>query len=440
MTTPTHDLTRLLTDTADAIVERAPVPGPDTSGLWRRGRRATWLTRGAAAGLAVLLVITGSAIAAVVRSAAPAVPSEGGTLTYPELVTDLFTGSRTAGPQPVFGLVALPGEYNQPSAPGVVERTGALVSLPRWSTSSTGVYSSSLGNRGAALAPDGRHLLIPDGILDLTDGSIVHALRVEGVSQISIDGYSSWSPDSQHVAVNTHQGPAVLDRFADVALEPAATDTDVLIAGWRDDTTALGVRSPSANQGAALDIVTRALTDKDWTTVGTVGADAVKTDDAAGGQVTPTEVSASPDGSRLLIVDRGGRSVLVDARTGQRVAFSGAALALTAATWDSCGPVWQGNQPLLASGGLHRPGDGTTILRFADRVEAGCLVVAGNELTGTPAPGMAWREHVWSVALPAGWALVLIAAAWFTAWIVIALRRSRRQGEDFLPMVLRLPF
>jgi hypothetical protein len=440
MTPSTEELTRLLTGAADDLVERRSVPGPDTPRLWRRGRSTTWLARGAAAGLVALLVLVGGALVAVVRSAPPPVPAQGSSLTYPELVSNLFTGSDRAGSGPVFGLVALPGQYPQATEIGVVERSGALVGLPSWSASATGLDLSSLGEHRAALAPDGRHALVQGGILDLSDGSVARLLMAEGVAQTVIQGRTAWSPDSQHVAVTTPDGVAVLNGFADVELEAAAGDGAVLLAGWRDDATVLGVRSPSTTEGAALDIVTRGLTDPQWTTVGTVSADAVTASGAVGGRLTPSAAFASPDGSRLLLLGAGGRGVLVDSTTGQRVAFAGAASASADVAWDLCAPVWQRNQPLRAAGGLHRPADGATVLAFSDRVEAGCLALAGNELTGTPTPGRAWREQVWAAALPVGWALGLVGAVWLTIWMVVALRRSRKHGEDFLPMVLRLPF
>jgi DNA-directed RNA polymerase specialized sigma24 family protein len=35
--------------------------------------------------------------------------------------------------------------------------------------------------------------------------------------------------------------------------------------------------------------------------------------------------------------------------------------------------------------------------------------------------------------------LTLVGAVWLTIWMLVALRRSRKHGDDFLPMVLRLP-
>jgi DNA-directed RNA polymerase specialized sigma24 family protein len=35
--------------------------------------------------------------------------------------------------------------------------------------------------------------------------------------------------------------------------------------------------------------------------------------------------------------------------------------------------------------------------------------------------------------------LTLVGAVWLTIWMLVALRRSRKHGDDFLPVVLRLP-
>ena len=132
-----------------------------------------------------------------------------------------------------------------------------------------------------------------------------------------------WSPDSEHVLLSTVGGPAVTNGYADVVLRPATGDEAVRAAGWRGNDTVLGVR-PAADGG--LDIVARGLAEPGWSTVGTVAADAV----AGAGSLS--RVFASPDGSRLLLVlsasgvgpgSDSERAVLVDARTGARVPFTG---------------------------------------------------------------------------------------------------------------------
>ena len=96
---------------------------------------------------------------------------------------------------------------------------------------------------------------------------------------------------------------------------------------------------------------------------------------------------------------------------------------------------------VLKDAGLRRPVSGEDVMSFSGHTQHGCVALAANELTGAPAPGAAgvWRERLWQVwiaALPVGGAVALLGAV----WMVVALRRSRRHGEDFLPMVLRLPF
>jgi hypothetical protein len=109
----------------------------------------------------------------------------------------------------------------------------------------------------------------------------------------------------------------------------------------------------------------------------------------------------------------------------------------TTVVWDNCDPVWQAGQPLLADRGLRRPATGESVMSFSGHRQHGCVSVAGNMLTGAPAPGAAgaWQERAWELwlaALPYGAALALVGLV----WMVVALRRSRRDGERFLPIVV----
>jgi len=157
----------------------------------------------------------------------------------------------------------------------------------------------------------------------------------------------------------------------------------------------------------------------------------------------PSAAHASPDGSSVLVIfpavtgSDAVAGVLVDTRTGERVAFAGGGIDATG-DWDACDPVWQGNVPLTASGGLYRAADGAAVMEFSDRLDFGCVTLAGNELTGAPEARSAGlvREQVWGVALPIGVGLVVIALV----WSAVALRRSRRRGERFLPWILTYPF
>lgn len=96
------------------------------------------------------------------------------------------------------------------------------------------------------------------------------------------------------------------------------------------------------------------------------------------------------------------------------------------------------NEPLTASGGLNRPTDGAAVVELSDRLDFGCVSLAGNQLTGVadPRPAGVVREQVWSVVLPVAGALVVVALV----WSAVALRRSRRRGERFLPWILTSPF
>ena len=191
---------------------------------------------------------------------------------------------------------------------------------------------------------------------------------------------------------------------------------------------------PSAGD-AGLEVVTHTLGSTGW--VSTTRISAAPVDERS----TPQAAYASPDGSRLLLVYPGGggdptTARLVDTRSGRPVPFAGAD-GPSVVGWGSCDPVWQAGQPLVADGGLRRAAGAESVMEFSGRLSLTCVTLAGNELTGSPVQGSGvWRDRVWRLALPLGGILVLAGGV----WMVVALRRSRKHGEDFLPMVLRLPF
>jgi hypothetical protein len=425
MTPSTDELARVLRSSAADLVDRANLPGPDATALWGRGRRARTLARAAIAGLAAVTVLLVAALALVMRPVTPTEPADGVPSTYPAFVSDLFPGSFEPGPVAVFGLVAATGEG--PVNAFVVNRSGLL----------DAVSGSSPAGEGGVLAPDGHHLLTPEGIADLRDGSVVRPMRGEPNPGGQIGSDARWSPDSVHVLVDTAAGPTVIDSFANPVWVPSGDDGEVLPAGWLDASTAMGVRERAVDGIRTLELVTRGLGETGWTAVRPIDVGAVE------GQAVPGTVHASPDGSRLLLrypvasSSDAGWGVLVDTRTGQRVAFAGGDRS-TVVGWDACTPVWQRNEPLTASGGLHRPADGAAVVEFSGRLELGCVSLAGNELTGSADPRSAGllREQVWRVALPLGAALGVVALV----WSAVALRRSHRRGERFLPWILTYPF
>lgn len=425
---PTDELSRMLRGAADDLVERAHPPGPDAPALWSQGRRVTWAGRAAAAAIVavvILIVATGGLLVSGFPSTAPAT---GGATTYPEVVSDMFVRDVVVGGGPTFGLVATVPTDSEPDDTLVIERQGALAALKTVNPSSGEFLRLSGDGTLLSLSPDGQRAWTSQGIVDLADGLVT---RPGPSTPASTAVRGVWSPDSEHVLLDTADGPAVMNGYADVVLSPVPGDQGVRAAGWLDAATVVGVR-PSVDGG--LDIVARGLTDPTWQAMGAVAADAVN------GPSAPSRAFAAPDGSRLLLLWPAGSgpagSVLVDARTGARVPLAGDASATTVA-WDSCGPVWLAGQPLLAHAGLRRPVTGESVLSFSGHREHGCIALAGNELSGAPAPGAAgaWQERawqVWTAALPLGGVLVLAGGV----WMVVALRRSRRHGEDFLPMML----
>lgn len=429
MTPSTEELTRLLTGAADDVLERDRVPAPDAPVLWRQGRRVTWTGRAAAAVIAAVVLFLVATGGVALTGISPTVPASGGTSTYPKVVSDMFVKDLPSDTGRIFGLVVTAPTASQPADTLAIQRRGVVASL-RSANPSNGEPIVLAHGGAPVLSPDGLHAITTDGVVQFDGGVAIPPVVSYPTIPTRTAVNDVWSPDSQHVLLSTVGGPAVTNGYASVVITPAPGDAFIRAAGWRDKDTVLGVR-PAADGG--LDIVARALTEPQWSTIGTVAADGVA--DPA----SLTRAYASPDGSRLLLIypDSGsGRAVLVDTSTGARVPFAGEAGPAMVA-WDTCAPVWQDGQPLLADGGLRRPVTRESVMRFSGHGDHGCVSMAGNELTGSAAQGAAgaWRERayqLWIAALPLGGGLVLVG----TIWMVIALRRSRRHGEDFRPMIL----
>ncbi|HOB80214.1 MAG TPA: hypothetical protein PLO87_12910 [Ornithinibacter sp.] len=425
MSAPTEELGRVLRASAADTLERAHLAGPDAATLWGRGRRSAMVSRLAAAGLTGLALLLVAAVALVMRTPVLAPPADGEGPPYPQFVSALAPGSFRGGPSPVFALVAAVGDA--PVETYVVTRAGLL----------DAVHGTSPAARSGVLAPDGHHLLTSEGIVDLRDGSLVQPMRGEPDPGGPVLSDGRWSPDSQLVLLDTADGPTVLDAFANPLWVTATDDTAVLPAGWLDAATALGVRVSDVDGIRTLHLVTRSPGDAAWTDLRPIDGGAVE------GLGSPSAAHASPDGSSVLVIfpavtgSDAVAGVLVDTRTGERVAFAGGDIDAPG-DWGACDPVWQGNVPLTASGGLYRAADGAAVMEFSDRLDFGCVTLAGNELTGAPEARSAGlvREQVWGVALPIGVGLVVIALV----WSAVTLRRSRRRGERFLPWILTYPF
>lgn len=421
--TPTDQLTRALRGAADELVAGAHPRAADAAAIWKRGRRAAWAARAAAAGLVATALLLLGTVAVVMRGGPTTTPADTEGLTYPALVSDLFPGLHVAGSTPVFGFVT--GPHDSRTSAHTIDRRGLLSVVP----------GSSPLALGGALAPDGRHLLVDDGVVDLDDGILRRMIANDETIRSRVVGSGVWAPDSAHVLIDTANGPAVLDTFAVVTTRPGSADADVTPAGWRDATTALGVREYSDDGQTVLDVVTRGLSDEAWSTVARIRAPAAQS------QQRPAAVHASPDGSRLLLryspapEKDSEPAVLVDAESGEALPVADRGRS-TAIEWDGCPPVWRVDEPLLASGGLSRVGDAAPVMRFSGRIPVGCVSLAGSELSGSPDPDSAGdlRERAWRVAVPLGVVIALIGAV----WVVLALRRSRRlerPGRRWLPMI-----
>ena len=360
-------------------------------------------------------------------------PAVGGTAHLPRVVSDLFPGNsrrgtaRSSASSPTCRATSARVETVY-----VIDRSGLLAKLPHWSWATTGNILTPDGV-GVALAPDGQTLLTQEGVVDFSDGSVTGQAGIDLSWRTASRGV--WSPDSRHVLVDAGAGPVVLDRDAFVTDEATAGTDRVLPAGWLDSDTLLGVRVGPAAGDAGLEIVTARSRQH------RVGVGDPDPGGAVDDRSTPQAAYASPDGSRLLLVYPGGggdptTARLVDTRSGRPVPFAGAN-SPSVVGWGGCDPVWQAGQPLVADGGLRRPAGAESVMEFSGRLSLTCVTLPGNELTGSPVQGSGvWRDRIWRLVLPLGGLLVLVGGV----WMVVALRRSRKHGEDFLPMVLRLPF
>lgn len=430
MTAPTDGLEPELRRASLQVMGHEHPVSPAPQHLWTKGRRRIWAARTAAAGLVVAAVTVVATVALVMRPERSTLPADGSSLHYPQFVTDLFPGRYQSGPEPVFGWV-VSTEPGNALLTRVIDRSGILKDVQS---------DSSLATNPGSLAPDGLHLLSADGVVDLEDGSLIQPNVADPyVGADHVLGRGIWAPDSQHVLIDTGQGPAVLDLFADVSSPPSegAADDDIAIAGWRGPQTIIGVRNVVEGDQLRPQVVSRALTSATWTVDAPIALGPASRQDA------PARVSSSPDGSHLLLQwsegnGEAGRhsAVLVDSRSGRLLPLREGAQVAT--EWDGCTPVWRGNEPLRASGGLRNPADDTPlVMAFSDRRDGlGCVTLAGDQLTGSPdarSEGVV-REQVWRVALPVACALALITAI----WVVVALRRSRRierPGKRWLPMI-----
>lgn len=427
MSAPDDQLSRVLRGAAEGILGQPDLRGPDADSLWREGRRVTWAARVAAGGLVAAVVLMVLAMVLVVRPAPASLPADGGDPAYPTFISDLFPGGHEVSTTSVFALVD--GERGAPGQMStyVVTRGGGL----------DAVHPADVDLAGAVLAPDGLHALTEAGIVDLTDGYVGPLLSDSPLRERSYPGRAVWSPDSAHVAVDTVKGPVVVDLFSDAVVVPTPDDAAIRVVGWSGPSTVLGVLDGGPGSAGGLKLLSRQLGAARWVPTGTVIAPPSGVANAR-----PTGVWISPDGSRVLLdydgtIGAGGRSwVVVDTATGMPLPLAGTAAPAVLA-WDQCAPVWRDDRPLLAHGGVTDPVDGSAVIAFAGRIPMGCVQVAGADLTGRPDPSTAahLRERAYGVVLPVGGVLAVVGGI----WLVIALRRSRRNGERFLPMLYYIP-
>src|SRR5512141_1789182 len=111
----------------------------------------------------MLLVVTGGLLIGGLPTTAPA--QGGGTLTYPEVVSDMFPEVRQTSDEPLFGLVATLPTESESSDSLVIERPGSLASLGTGPARGDHIVLSNSGT-APPLAPDGKHVLTDLGSID----------------------------------------------------------------------------------------------------------------------------------------------------------------------------------------------------------------------------------------------------------------------------------
>ncbi len=357
-------LSRIVADEPDDAVDPATLDA-----IWRAGSRRRWRARaGVGATLAMVAILVAGALVPLraPSAAVPGTPSGAPLASYPEHVAMPLRPSETSTP----GLTALavPGTRGTRSGVYAVGPDGSVAFVPLGGASD--IFPLG-GPPGAALAvsPDGRWLATTSALLDLATGARVGvALDRSADPAEQWRGAPWWSPDSHRVlypavpSLAGSEGLVVDVRGTTQVVPPAGVGDALLLAGWTDDETVIGIWRRSVDEFTML---TWRLGDTGWTDGATVSWPGWQDDPQAA-------ASVSPDGSRLLLlrsVDRsesganpGTEAQVFDTSTGALVGFPVGDVPASEAGWTQgsflswegfgCRPAWRGDVPVITDGGV----------------------------------------------------------------------------------------
>lgn len=440
-------LSRIVADEPDDSVDPATLDA-----IWRAGSRRRWRARaGVGATLAVVAILVAGALVPLraPSAAVPGTPSGAPLTSYPEHVAMPLRPSETTTP----GLTALavPGTRGTRSGAYAVGPDGAVAFVPLGGASDV----FPLGGRpGASLAvsADGRWLATTSALLDLVTGGRVGVALDRSADPVEQwRGAPWWSPDSHRVlypAVTSlagSEGLVVDVRGTTQVVPPAGVGDALLLAGWKDDETVIGVWRRSVD---AFTVLTWRLGEPRWSDGATISWPGWQDDPQAA-------ASVSPDGSRLVLlrsVDRtesgvnpGTEAQVFDASTGALVGFPVGDVPAPEVGWTQgsflswdgfgCRLAWRTDVPVITDGGVrlaNGPASDELVSISSAFGQGICPSFAGNELQGEPVPnlGAVWLERVRAWGLPlAVLVLVGLAVWWF------GRRQNWREHPKPLPAI-----
>ncbi len=409
-----------------------PSPTPSPSDVWRSGARRRWRTRGLALGAgAAAVALVASAVVSVggaPRSMPATGPGEPLT-SYPENVVMPFSlpATRTPGT----AALVLPGEWDGRRAVFTVGPAGAVAVLDTGVIEGTGPSDPAPDAEDVALSPDGRWVASATSVRDLVTGRELGIALDRSRTQVEngLRGTPWWSPDSRRVLVpGLSSSPASIGIVVDVGsgstsvVPPAGVGDALVLAGWRDGSTVVGVWRSGVD---TVRILTWTVGGEQWTDGATITWPAPTSDQRSA-------ATLSPDGSRVLLLDEaplddatqtaGTRAQVFDAGSGALVGFAPATSWAEGsyvewAGW-GCRPAWRDGEPVITdnrslslAGGPRDP----LVRLSSDFGTDVCPAFPGDAIQGAPVAnsGAVWAERVRTWGLPlAGVVLVGLLVWW----------------------------